>query len=124
MTTSDENTKTPVLNNKSYDFAQNAVRIYLPALATLYAALATILGLPFAPQVVAVIGAFVLFLGSVLKISSNQFAHQPKAYDGAFLINETDPLVDNYKLKIDVPYDELSGQKEIVLKVIDSSDRG
>ena len=48
-----------VLNDKVYDALKWLVQIFLPAAATLYAALAVLWGFPFVEQVVGTIGAVV-----------------------------------------------------------------
>lgn len=61
------------LNNKAYDVLKYIAQIVLPALGTLYFALAGIWGLPYAEQVVGTISAVDTFLGVILKISSNNY---------------------------------------------------
>ena len=114
--------KQPILGNTAYDTAKDATTIWLPALATLYAALAAIWHLPFSVEVVGTIGAIVVFLGVVLKISSNRFSNLPVSYNGELRVNMTDPMEDNYKLQIDEPWDALAKNDEIRIKVVDLSD--
>lgn len=61
------------LNNTAYDVAKEAATLWLPAVATLYFALAQIWGLPAANEVVGTITALVTFLGVVLKISTSSY---------------------------------------------------
>jgi uncharacterized membrane protein len=61
------------LNNTVYDLAKEATTLWLPALATLYFALAHLWGLPKPDEVVATITAIVTFLGIVLKISTASY---------------------------------------------------
>lgn len=61
------------MNNKVYDVLKYIAQIVLPALATLYFALAGIWGFPYAEQVVGTISAVDTFLGVILKISSNNY---------------------------------------------------
>lgn len=58
------------LNDKLYDILKWLVIIVLPACATLYAALASVWGWPFAEQVTTTITAVDTFLGAVLCISA------------------------------------------------------
>ena len=58
------------LNDKLYDILKWLVIIVLPACATLYAALASVWGWPFAEQVTTTITAVDTFLGAVLCIST------------------------------------------------------
>lgn len=66
----------PVLNDKVYDVLKYIAQIVLPALGTLYFALANIWGLPFGEEVVGTIVAIDTFLGALLQISTNKFNKQ------------------------------------------------
>lgn len=61
------------MSNKLYDVLKWIAQILLPALGTLYFALASIWGLPYAEQVVGTITAVDAFLGVLLGISSKQY---------------------------------------------------
>lgn len=61
------------LNDKLYDILKWVVIIVLPALATLYAALASVWGWPYSQEVVTTITAVDTFLGAVLCISTVQY---------------------------------------------------
>jgi len=61
------------MSNKTYDILKYIAQIILPALATLYGALAGIWGLPYGEQIVATISAVDLFLGAVLKVSTTKY---------------------------------------------------
>ena len=61
------------MSNKTYDILKYIAQIVLPACATLYGALAGIWGLPYGEQIVATIAAVDLFLGAVLKISTDDY---------------------------------------------------
>lgn len=59
-----------ILSNKAYDFLKWIAQILLPAMATLYFAIAQIWGLPYAEQIVGTITAVDAFLGALLGIST------------------------------------------------------
>lgn len=61
------------MSNKVYDFLKKVAQIYLPALGTLYFALATIWGLPYGEEIVGTITAVDAFLGVILGISTVQY---------------------------------------------------
>lgn len=61
------------MSNKTYDILKYIAQIVLPALGTLYFALAEIWGLPYAKQIVGTITAVDTFMGVVLRISSNNY---------------------------------------------------
>lgn len=61
------------MTNKAYDIMKYICVIVLPALGTLYFALASIWGLPYGEQVVGTITAIDTFLGAILMISTNAY---------------------------------------------------
>lgn len=61
------------MSNKVYDTLKWIAMILLPAVGTLYFALASIWGLPFAEQIVGTVTAFDTFLGVILGISTYQY---------------------------------------------------
>jgi hypothetical protein len=61
------------MSNRTYDHLKFIAQIVLPALGTLYFALAGIWGLPYGEQIVGTITAVDTFLGAVLKISSDRY---------------------------------------------------
>ena len=66
-----------MLSNKLYDILKWIAQIVLPAIATLYFALASIWGLPYGEQIVGTITAIDAFLGALLGIST-QFYNKDK----------------------------------------------
>lgn len=62
-----------MMTNKTYDIMKFVAQILLPALGTLYFALASIWGLPYAEQIVGTITAVDTFLGAVLGISTANY---------------------------------------------------
>lgn len=61
------------MSNKMYDILKYIAQIVLPAIATLYFALASIWGFPYAEQIVGTITAVDTFLGVLLKISTDNY---------------------------------------------------
>jgi len=61
------------MNNKTYDVLKWVAQILLPAVATLYFAIAQIWGLPYGEQIVGTITAIDAFLGALLGISTYQY---------------------------------------------------
>ena len=60
------------MTNKIYDILKYIAQVVLPAIGTLYFALAQIWDLPYGEQVVGTITAIDAFLGALLMISTNQ----------------------------------------------------
>ena len=62
-----------MMSNKTYDILKWITQYMLPAIGTLYFALAGIWGFPYGEQIVGTITAIDTFLGVVLGISSAQY---------------------------------------------------
>lgn len=62
------------MTNKTYDILKWIALILLPALATFYAAIAAVWGLPYTEQVVGTITAVDTLLGTLLKVSADKYA--------------------------------------------------
>ena len=67
-----------VLTNKVYDVLKWIAQFLLPALGTLYFALASIWGLPYGEQIVGTITAIDTFLGVLLGISTANYNNNLK----------------------------------------------
>lgn len=65
-----------MLSNKVYDILKFIAQVVLPAIGTLYFALASIWGLPYGEQIVGTITAIDTFLGSILLISTTKYNNQ------------------------------------------------
>lgn len=61
------------MTDKTYDTLKFIAQILLPALGTLYFALATIWGVPYGEQIVGTVTAVDAFLGACLGISTAQY---------------------------------------------------
>ena len=61
------------LSNETYDILKYIALIVLPAVATLYAVVGKIWGLPFVTEIPATIMAVDTFLGALLKISTDNY---------------------------------------------------
>lgn len=65
-----------LFSDTTYDKLKFVAQILLPAIGTLYFALASIWGLPYGEQIVGTITAVDAFLGAVLGISSSNYNKQ------------------------------------------------
>lgn len=65
-----------MMSNKVYDVLKWIAQLLLPALGTLYFALAGIWGFPYGEQIVGTITAVDTFLGVILGISTAQYKKQ------------------------------------------------
>ena len=61
------------MSNKLYDILKFIALVVLPAVATLYFAIAQIWGLPYAEAIVGTITAIDAFLGAILGISNASY---------------------------------------------------
>lgn len=61
------------MSNKTYDILKWIAMIVLPAIGTLYFAMAGIWGFPYAEQIVGTITAIDTFIGTLLGISAAQY---------------------------------------------------
>lgn len=66
------------MSNKCYDILKYIAQIVLPALGTLYFALAKIWSFPYGAEIVGTITAVDAFLGALLKISTDQYNQELK----------------------------------------------
>lgn len=64
------------MSNKVYDILKWIAQMFLPAVGTLYFALASVWNLPYAEQVVGTITAIDTFLGVMLGVSTAQYNKQ------------------------------------------------
>lgn len=67
------------MSNKAYDILKWVAQYLLPALATLYFAVAKIWGLPYGEEIVGTITAVDTFLGVLLGISTANYNKQNSA---------------------------------------------
>ncbi len=61
------------LNDKVYDVLKWVTMVVLPALSTLYFALATQWGLPYSEEIVKTVMAVITFFGTILGISTAEY---------------------------------------------------
>ena len=61
------------MSNKTFDRLKFIAQVGLPALGTLYFALAGIWGFPYGEQIVGTISAVDYFLGTLLQISTKKY---------------------------------------------------
>lgn len=64
------------MSNETYDILKFIAQILLPALGTLYFALATIWGFPYGEQIVGTITAVDAFLGTCLGINTKNYQEE------------------------------------------------
>lgn len=113
------------LSTKVYDTLKWIGRYLLPALATLYFALAAIWDLPYGEQVVGTLSALTIFVGVLMGISTTAFNKTVEASsDGTLQIDKTNPEKDIFRLQVTTPFAELANKKTITLIVDPSCNLG
>lgn len=102
------------MSNKTYNALKLVALVILPALGTLYFALAGIWGLPYAEKIVGSITAVDTFLGVVLHLSSSSYK---PAEDGQLVVDKSHPEKDVYSLQLSTPVEDLEQKDYVHLKV-------
>ena len=105
------------MTNKTYDILKFIAQILLPALSTLYFALAGIWGFPYGEQIVGTLAAIDAFLGAILKISSTKYYKTGRDIVGTLEIDTENETADFNFNKLNA--DELlnSGTAKVKVKV-------
>lgn len=100
------------MNNKTYDRLKWIAMYFLPAIGTLYFALAGIWGFPYGEEVIGTTSALTIFLSIILGISSTQYHG-----DGKIRIDASNPGKNIYRIDFDGSPDELSEKDTVTLEV-------
>ena len=106
-----------LLTNAQYDLLKKIVQLGLPAFGALYAGLANIWGFPNGDAVVGSIALLTVFLGVVLGFSSRSYDSSEAKYDGALVVDTTDPTKDVYRFELNQPLQELTAGQNLTIKV-------
>lgn len=105
------------LSNALYDALKSLAQVWLPALGTLYFAIASVWGLEHPEQVIGTITAIDTFLGVGLGLSSRSYSAPA---DGHLVIDKRDPAKDIYQLNLGIPVSEVDKRDSISLKVVNA----
>ena len=103
------------MKNKTYDVLKYVAQIVLPALGTLYAALAPLWNLPYADAIVGTIVAVDAFLGALLQISSTKYYKNGKDVAGTVTIDPDSETV-NFNFA-DMTVEDLMNSKVVKVNV-------
>ena len=103
------------MTNKTYDILKFIAQIVLPALGTLYFALAGNWGFPYGEQVVGTIAAIDAFLGAILGISSMNYYNEGRDTVGTVTVNPEAETADfNFN---DISTEDLANLKQVKVNV-------
>lgn len=111
------NPTTPLLSNTVYDRLNQLALVVLPAIGAFYFGLSTIWGLPYGEQVVGTCTVAALFVGSLVKISNKSYNKSDAKYDGALVIDASDPTKDVYTFEVGTDLSVLKDKQDLVIKV-------
>ena len=112
-----------MLSNKTYDTGKWIATIALPAFATFYITLGQTWGFPAVNETVTTIVAVNTLLGALLGISNHKYTPPAEdiEYDGAMIINKTDPDKDFYTLELNSDVESIDDKEHIVFKVLNQN---
>lgn len=96
-----------LISNKTYDFLKRLASLGLPALATLYGAVAIAWHWDdsTAFSVLGTIAAITVFCGVLLKIADNSWNKSESKYDGTVVVGEPDPNTGIPRLELTITRD-------------------
>jgi hypothetical protein len=106
-----------LFTNKTYNFLKYLVQIGLPALGSLYFALAGMWDLPNPEEVVGTIVVVTTFLGTLLGLSAKTYNKAEPSYDGAINIGIGDDDQKVFSLDLDSDPEDLENMDQVVFKV-------
>jgi hypothetical protein len=104
------------LGDAVYKPLKYTAQIALPAIGTLYFAIASIWGLPNAEEVVGTITAFDAFLGVLLGLSTQAYKNSEPHYDGAIVVEENEGKK-VFSLELNSPPEDLEKKDTATFKV-------
>lgn len=105
-----------IITGKLYDYLKYIAQILLPALGTLYFALAGLWHLPSAQEVVGTVVAVDTCLGLLLGISQSNYNKSDARFDGEINIEENDQLK-QFSLDLKGDPNEIDQKDQVVFKV-------
>lgn len=105
-----------LLTGRTYDAVKYVAQVVLPALGTLYFAIAQIWGLGHGDEVVGTIVAVDTFLGVSLRLSSTAYNNSDAKYDGTMEVTETADKK-SYNLVLNGSPHDLDKKGEVTFKV-------
>lgn len=108
------------MTNKMYDTLSTIADFVLPGLATLYAALAALWGLPMGEAIVGTITALDAFLAGYLKYKKSKYEG-----DGTLEVNTTDPNAETFQVVFNSETDitKIGDKSYVTFKVVNTSQK-
>lgn len=110
------------MDSKTYDVLKYIAQIVLPALATFYAGVAKIWGIPYGVEIPGTIMLLDAFLGALLMISSKKYYASGQDTDGTLMIDSSGD-VEKWLFQLDdTPLEDIADKARILLKVVNNAD--
>lgn len=106
-----------ILTDKAYNVLKHVAAVGLPAVSTLYFALAQIWHFPNTDEVMATISAVNVFLGAVVGVSNFQYKNSDTKYAGEIQISET-PEKKTFALSVNGQPEDLEQMSEATFKIV------
>lgn len=106
-----------IFGDKWYNRLKYFTQIVLPALGTLYFALAGIWDLPKAEEVVGTVVAVDLFLGTLLQLSSTAYAKSDARFDGSIDVLNAEDGIQNFSMNLPADARAIVDADQVLLKV-------
>lgn len=106
-----------LFSNGVYDWLRHISQITLPAVGTLYFAIAQIWGFPNGEEVVGTIIAVDAFMGLLLSVSSKTYKNSEAKYDGSIDVEQQEDDTKLFSLSLNSDPEELETKTEVVFKV-------
>ena len=123
MTTNTQNGSKPILTDKQYELLRGLVQYVLPAVGTLYSALAILWGFGYAEQVVGTCAALATFGGVILGLSKSRYNKSEEKYDGQLVVTRDESGKPNILGVVGKgPLETLAGKGEATLRVVSPSE--
>lgn len=105
-----------IFTNPLYDKLKFIALVLLPALGTLWFAVASIWGLPNTVQIVGTITAVDTFLGVILHLTTNSYYKNGQNFDGTMLVHDT-PEKTTFSMELNTDPQDLPGKHSVELNV-------
>lgn len=110
--------KKALLSNQTYDIVKFIAQYFLPALGTLYFALALLWEFPEPEKVLGTITAIDIFLGAVLGFSKKSYSEAPPVTDGDLTVTTADGYPSLGGLALEEAVEKVQNKDYVILKVI------
>lgn len=111
-----------MLGDSAYNFVKKSATIILPALGTLYFALAQIWNLSKAEEVMGSIAAINTFLGVVVQVSKKSYYASGAQYAGEIQVHEDDGGKTTASLVVDGDPADILTRKQATFKISDTGE--